>query len=252
MVEFPEIAISMKFVIVDGIQETRAYYADLVKELVPHAEIFHCMSAEDAIFMVLDIQPDIILSSEILAFRSGFDLVRLLKKIKSNIPVIILAKDTSHALEAIKTNVFEYLVLPLNEERLKVAIEKAVQYIDKHIHIRRSRKFEKNTRLKISTTSGWRLVNLDEVCYCTADGSYTTINFCNGRKEYSSYNLGKIEKVLSDYHFMRINRSVIINLKKIHKIDKPNSICTMEMGEKMLDFSVSRSNMKKLENDSIV
>lgn len=241
----------MKFIIVDGIQQTRTQYEQQILDLVPHAEIIHSMSAEDAIYNVLDKQPDIIIASEILTFRSGFDMVRLLNKINSKIPVIIIANDSSNALEAIKTNVFDYLVHPFDETVLKETLEKAVQHINRHIHVNSGRKFEKNSRLKISTTSGWRLVNLDEVCYCIADGTYTSICFCNGEKEYSSYNLGRIEKVLTNHHFMRISRSVVVNLKKIRRIDKLKDTCTLEMDNEDVSFSISRVNLKKLENDRI-
>jgi DNA-binding LytR/AlgR family response regulator len=118
--------------------------------------------------------------------------------------------------------VFDFIVMPLEEDKLRNAIEKAVFHINKYIHIKLSQKFKNNVKIRVNTTNGYRLVNLDSLSYCIADGSYTKICFSNGKTEFSSYYLGKIEKTLIDYHFVRISRSVIVNLKKIKKIEIKN------------------------------
>lgn len=241
----------MKFLIVDGLLETRQYYKQQIESVESNAEIFESISAEDAIFSVFENEPDVIIASEILSFRSGFELTKLLNKINNKIPVIIITNDTSNAIDAIKNNVFEYLINPILKEDFQQAIEKSMAFIETKISRDRNRHQHK-VRVRINTTNGYKIVDINDLVYCAADGSYTNIGFANGSIEYSSYYLGKIEKMLHDYHFVRISRSAIVNLKMIKHIDRKKEICQLEFNGIQKEFKITKLNLKKLEEDNIL
>ncbi|MFA9389785.1 MAG: LytR/AlgR family response regulator transcription factor [Prolixibacteraceae bacterium] len=239
----------MKFLVIDGLRSTRLNYIQYIENSYDNAQIFQCMSAEDAIFNVIDNEPDIIITSEILPFRNSFELARVLNKMDLKIPVIVLALDDSNALQAIKHNVFDYLILPLQPERLKQSLINARQYIDEQLHLKIGKKNKDNGHLKmrLSTTSGYKLIDLDTIAYFISDGSYSTIFFTNGQTDVSSYYLGKIEKNISDYHFLRISRSVIINLKKVSSIDRQKNSCSLELETGVKEFAMTKESLRKLE-----
>ena len=240
----------MKFLVVDGLRDTRLFYKEQIDSICDNAEVFQCMSAEDAIFNVIDKEPDIIVTSEILSFRNSFELVRVLNKMGSKIPVIVIASDDTNALQAIRNNVFDYLMMPVEKEVLKSSVAKAIDYIDKQLLLKYGDKNKNSSQPKIRlsiTTSGYKLVDSEKIAYFTSNGSYTEIHYTNGETDMSSHFLGKIEKMMEDYLFMRISRSVIINLNKLRKIDRQQKICELEYMNEVRTFSITSSNIKKLE-----
>lgn len=60
--------------------------------------------------------------------------------------------------------------------------------------------------------------SLDSILYLKANGNYTEIYLMEDKKHLSSYNLGLIELNLNNKKFLRISRSIIINLKTISHI----------------------------------
>lgn len=243
--------INVRFLIVDGLDDTRMQYIQLVLQVDKHADIVECISAEDAFFTLFDKDIDVIITSEILSFRNAFELSRMLHKANIKVPVIVIANDGSNAVEAIRSNVFDFLVNPLPDRKFKEAIQKAIDSIEYRLS-NKKRSFKANTMIRISTTKGYKLVDLDELAYCRADGSYTNICFTDGSFNFSSYYLGKIENILNDYHFARINRSVVINLKLIKLIDKQKEICQLDIDGQLKEFKITKSHIKKLEAENIL
>lgn len=242
----------MKFVVVDGLRETRLEYKHEILEACPGAEVFQCMSAEDALFVTMDVEADLIISSEILSFRSAFELVRVLNKMRVGIPVIVVANDDSNALQAIKNNVFDYLITPLSENQLQNSIHEAIRFIDTKLKRKRVKKFEKNQKLRLNTTKGYMLIDLDKLAFCRAEGAYTYLSYTDGKNNFSSYTLGRVEEILSEYHFIRINRSEVVNLKMIKSVDKTNGVCFIDAGVEKYKFKISRGYLKKLEAESLI
>lgn len=239
----------MKFLVVDGLRSTRLFFKEQILSITPNAEVYPCVNAEDAVFNLIDVDPDIIISSEILSFRSGFDIVRLLNKLKRKLPVIIVANDSTNALEAIRSNVFDFLLNPVEKEILRDSIARAVDYIDDQLLLKYGNKKNEvvSPKIRLSTTSGYKLIDLDKIAYFKSDGAYTIIHYANGESDVSSYFLGRIEKIMVDYHFMRISRSVIINLKNIHSVDRSKRVCMLETSKGLQSLSISSTHLKRLE-----
>ena len=236
----------MKFLVVDGLRTTRLFYKEQIESITPNADIIQCMSAEDAIFNVIDKEPDIIISSDILSFRNCFEMVRILNKMEKKIPVIVIATDESNALHAIKMNVFAYLQMPVENDILKKTIEDALEFIDDQLVLKYGGRKSKpvGAKIRLSTVSGYKIIDSDDIAYFLSEGHYTKIYYNDGGSDTSSYFLGKIEEIMEDYHFMRISRSAIINLKNIHSVDRIKRICVLETSGKFVDLSISISNLK--------
>lgn len=241
----------MKLLVVDGLAETRKYYSDRVIKLVSNVEVLESTSAEDALFVLLESHVDLIICSEVLSFRSAFDLVGLLNHLKIKIPVIVIANDANNAIEAIRSNVFDFLVQPVDDQQLAESIQNALIFLGKHIE-RKGEELPAPEKIRLSTNSGYQVLDLEEVAYFKADGSYTTIFLKDGKTVYSSYYLGKIEKLVSDYYFLRVNRAVIINIKLIKLIDKRNERCFIEYDGKEKEFKLTRQQLKKFEENQLL
>jgi two-component system, LytTR family, response regulator len=230
---------------------TRILVKNQVKDIQGIGTILESNSAEDALFQIMEKKPQLVISSDHLPGKSGFELVNLLYENDIEIPFIILSNDQSKVVDAIRHHVYEFLVYPYPVEKLKSTVSKAILELEeKYSEVVMIQ--DRKTRLRINSQEGFRLFDLDLLTHCIADGSYTNLFFSNGNEIFTSSYLGKIEKVLKEYKFVRINRSTIINLYKIKEIDRKRGICRMDTGTDKNEFKITKFCLKKLEEDNLI
>lgn len=181
------------------------------------------LNAHSVDFIILDVN---------MPNFDGFDFINSLK---NPIPVILITSEKEYAIRAFEyENVVDYLLKPIESERLYKAIEK----VEKVLKV-----FLKNTSGKIVPVDemdelyvgvGKRLVKLkfDDINYIEANGDYVMINTQNERHIVHS-TMKKIETKLPNSKFIKVHRSFIINLKKLENIED-NSI---EINGKIIPMS---------------
>jgi len=76
------------------------------------------------------------------------------------------------------------------------------------------------TRLCLSTADGFEFIEVNEIVYCKAEGSYTSFKFKNNDSLLVSKHLKEYENLLKDQKFMRVHNSFLINLKEVKKYYK--------------------------------
>jgi two-component system response regulator YesN len=76
---------------------------------------------EEALILTEELRPDIILTDILMAGMSGIDFIKTMKETEFDSRIIILSghSEFEYAKEALKHNVFEYLVKPVHPELLK-------------------------------------------------------------------------------------------------------------------------------------
>ena len=199
--------------IVDDEESARMLLAKLLEESEFFAEIRQAKSSAAAIDELNRFDPDLIFLDIRMPGKDGFTLINDLppKKVKPGI-VIVSAFD-EFALKAIKNQVIDYLLKPVNRKELRQSILKFIESrsVDNSAD-KLARDPEKFSRIHVSTRTGTIFINPSLVLYCKAEGNYTTI--CTGDKQHlCSMNLGKMEEILSDNNFIRVGRSYIINME---------------------------------------
>jgi len=241
----------MVILIVFSDTTTRLLVRNQIKDIPGLAAILESNSAEDALFQIVDKKPHIVIASDLLSGRSGFELANLVYENEFMVPFIILSNNQSQVVEAIRNHVSEFLVYPFPAEKLISSINKAIGDFEDANSGSLSVK-NKKAKIRINTTDGFKLLEVDLLSHCKADGAYAKLFFSDGVEIFTSYNLGKIEKVLKEYKFVRINRSTIINLRRIKSIDWKRSICRLDTGDGKEEFKITKSSLKKLEEYNII
>jgi DNA-binding LytR/AlgR family response regulator len=241
----------MLLLIVIEDKATRILVKNQVKDIQKISTILESNSAEDALFQIMEKKPQLVISSDILPGRSGFELAKLVYENEFSIPFIILSNDSSRVVEAIRNHIFDFLVYPFHADKLISSANKALSEIEE-ANLESTMIQDRKTKIRINTNDGFKLIDLDLLTHCRADGSYTKLFFSNGCEVFTSYYLGKIEKVLKEYKFVRINRSTIINLHKIKAIDWKRGICTLDTGSGKDEFKITKFCLKKLEESNLI
>lgn len=216
-----------KAIIIDNEKSLRDALALLIAANCP--EIALCGSAASAregrdLLKATDI--DFIFLDISMPGEDGFAFLRSIPK--EDYGIIFVTSYEEYALRAIKASAIDYLLKPVDPNELREAVRKAIH----HFELRRNKPGAGNVyrqslenlndnynsgenliqKITIPEQFGFKVVNVQEVMYLTAESNYTTLIFADGKKIVATRSLGEFEKILNDPVFYRIHKSTIINL----------------------------------------
>jgi DNA-binding LytR/AlgR family response regulator len=241
----------MKFLVVDGLADIRQQYCILINKLFPYAQVVESISAEDALFTYFEENPDLIIASDVLSYRSAGKLSAAIYKINKKTPVVVIANDDTNAIEAIKSNCFDFLLAPVSENDFENSINKAIDIIESNVQ-QNTQEYFADTKVKLSEGRGIRMLDLNKIACFLADGSYSKIVFSNGDIEFSGYFLGKIDLAVSNNQFVRISRSALVNMNFFKFIDRVNGLCILELENSTMELKISKRQIRKLEEENVL
>lgn len=179
-----------------------------------------CHDATKAYDLIMLHKPDFIFLDIEMPLLNGFDLLSKFEDLFFD--VIFTTAYDSYALKAIKFSALDYLLKPISKDDLAAAIEKMQK---KLVTISKTQlkmaTVVHNKQLPgviaLPTNDGLTFAEVEDVIFCTADGSYTKIHMTDNRETLLSKTLGDVDELLGGYDFFRIHNSTLINLKQVKK-----------------------------------
>ena len=96
---------------------------------------------------------------------------------------------------------------------------------------------------------GLQLVQIDSIISCTSDSNYTIFKLKGNEKIIVSKTLKEVEELLSEYSYLRVHHSSVVNLNEIRKYIKGEGGHLVMSDGSTIDVSRSRKEMllKKLQ-----
>jgi len=222
----------MKILILED--EIPAYHKLLsfVKFEIPdHQLLGWARSVEEAKLLLNNTdQPDLILSDIELLDGNAF---QVFEKIKINCPIIFCTAYDQYVLKAFQTNGIAYLLKPYTLDNFQEAFQKyktlfekdqPAERIDNSVFqelkaILRSDKKLYKQRFTIKKKGGIKLIETQNIACFEANGDFCQAIDEKGQKHVINFTLSDIEKKVDPSKFFRINRSQLINIAFIEKID---------------------------------
>jgi two-component system LytT family response regulator len=122
------------------------------------------------------------------------------------------------------------LLKPIDEEELHTAIFRLKKRFSAHDKNAKDADKPSRNRLALPTAEGVYLVDKANIVRVEAMSNYSTFYLNDHKKIVVSKTLKEYENVLTDSFFLRINRSVIVNLDYIIKYRKGDG-GTLEMSD---------------------
>ncbi|MBK8735322.1 MAG: response regulator transcription factor [Saprospiraceae bacterium] len=184
----------------------------------------------EALKIIPELRPDLLFIDVDMPHLTGLEFLEKLEYAESDI--IFATAHREYAIEAIRKSAFDYLVKPIDEEDLKMCIERLIEKRKKlkkesaEIDVESLVKLLKgnntlNQKLKISTSEGVLLIPINDIIRIEASGSYSTILLLDKKKITASKNLSDLEHHLEHYpQFLRIHKSNIININYLERYIK--------------------------------
>jgi DNA-binding LytR/AlgR family response regulator len=144
----------------------------------------------------------------------GTSGINFLRQKNFTIPVILTTAYSQYAIEGYALNVLDYLLKPIAKERFKQSIIKVENYI-RFINT----KDQAHDFIYIKSEKIIEKVYFKEILIVEALRNYV-VYYCENRKLICHNTLKNVEQNLPNDLFIKIQKSFIINKKKIQKIEK--------------------------------
>lgn len=176
---------------------------ELVGECASGDEVLAALEEADADVIVLDIQ---------MPGLSGLETKALLA---DDAPYVIFATaHPEHAVEAFDVGADDYILKPIEAQRLAKALERA----RKTLSPTALSSTDPLDRLPVSTRGGVRLVDPDSVSHAVFDGTLVTVH-TGGDALLTDMSLQDLSERLDPTVFARVHRRALLNLRRVAQLE---------------------------------
>lgn len=240
----------LRALIVDDEEGARKLLKKLLDETHLFSDLRLAHSGSSANTELKNFEPDMIFLDIKMPEKDGFGVLADINSRNGRPGIVFVTAYEEYALRAIKNQAFDYLLKPVNRKELKQCVLKYISSRkDAHGMVQQTWpqfNADKIKRVKVSTRTGTLFVNPANILYCKADGNYTAI-FTIDKQLLCSMNIGKMKDMLPESGFIRIGRSLILNIEHISQLDRRQSTITMvHMGESVT-VKIPRNHLRELE-----
>ena len=215
----------IKAVIVDDEVNIREAVARMIRTCCPNVTIVAMAEGvKSAVAAINEHEADLVISDIRMDDGSGFDIVRHFEK--PDFRIIFMSASLDYAIKAIKFNAVDYLVKPVDEKELTVAVNKAVEMIRFEESLKQQalgetiKDLNKSHRLVLKTADQVHVVNIEEIVRVEADSNYSSFYMQDGRKIMVSKAMKEFEEQLLEHGLHRIHKSHLVNIHKMSYLDK--------------------------------
>ncbi len=176
-----------------------------------------------AVRAIATLRPDVVLLDIQMPGMSGFDVVKQIAVEHLPLIVFVTAYD-EHALKAFDVHAFDYLLKPLNRERLAEAITRVRADLargapdrDRVLDLVQGTRLSRAVRFTVRDRDRYVLVRASDIDWVEAAANYVRLN-TRGRGFMLRMTLAEMERRLDPAEFIRIHRSTIVNTSRIKEI----------------------------------
>jgi two-component system LytT family response regulator len=202
----------------------------------------------EAVGLISMHEPDMLFLDIRMPGMSGFNILTELRTLNGSYPhVVFTTAHDEYAIKAFDYAAFDYLLKPIDPERLRETLERFTKNEKKEPMEQPADLFGNEKILMFRGVSGVTFIDTDEVVFITADGNYSIFQFITGRTETVTALLGAVEGHLGK-QFFRTGRSCIINTSYLARIDIRQQQCVFMKGEREFRCEISRDKIKVLMN----
>ncbi len=209
----------MNALIVDDERLARKELINLLTEHPQIEVIGEAINADDAYKKVNELKPDLLFLDIQMPGKSGFDLLEMLDAVPK---VIFTTAYDEFALKAFEVNALDYVLKPIQPERLSDAIKKLSEPVSQpkaeEVPLPEQNKLGLNDQVFVKDGDKCWFVRLSDVRLFESDGNYIKVYFENF-KPMIHKSLNALDERLDDRTFFRASRKHIINLNWVQNIE---------------------------------
>jgi two-component system LytT family response regulator len=219
-----------------------------------------CADGEEAVEAIREHLPDVVLLDIQMPQLDGFEVVGALGEAQQPSVIFVTAHD-QYALRAFEVRAFDYLLKPVEADRLRLAMDRATTTQQRSAQgsvtrriltlleeINARERGRGRDRLVVRTPERAFFLRADSVDWIEAAGKVVHLHV--GRTVHAlRESMAELEQELDPTRFVRVSRSVIVNLDRIQEIQpwfQGDYVLILADGTRLTSTRGYRDNMRKL------
>jgi two-component system LytT family response regulator len=186
-----------------------------------------CSSGPQAIAVITESSPDLVFLDVQMPEMDGFELARALGPERMPAVVFVTAFD-EYALRAFEIHALDYLLKPFSAQRFKSALSHVREQLAQREATSLGRQLlallpdiqrrePKPDRLVVKSSGRVYFVRTADIDWCEAAGNYVSVHV-GLQSHLIRETMNHLESQLDSHQFVRIHRSTIVNVDRIHEL----------------------------------
>jgi two-component system response regulator LytT len=200
---------SLKALVCDDEAPARSELRYLLEEAGDVEVVGEASSGVEALQLIKAFPYDVVFLDIDMPGLSGMQLAEVLATLDRQPAVVFVTAYSEHAVEAFEVAAVDYLVKPVEVDRLRQAIERLVP--------REQVDMAKVDRVPVEKSGKKILLPVEDIFYIMAKGDYTYLH-TDGERYLSTISLASLEKRLEPMGFCRIHRRYLVNLSRVKEV----------------------------------
>jgi two-component system, LytTR family, response regulator LytT len=253
---------SLRTVVVDDEQLAREELCFLLQQVGGVEVIGEAANGIEALRVIGEEQPDLVMLDVQMPGITGFEVARRALQDGVDSQLVFVTAFDQYAIDAFEVNAVDYLLKPVEQERLATAVERVRKRLaadrtaqaapvgedlDRLLQ-RLSERTGRREQLAVKVDDRFLLVHTDEVVHVSMENEEIRVvtNSLSGTSNYRT--LDELQARLDPAVFWRVHRSHLVNINRIKEIVpwfSRNYILKMKDG-KGTEIPVSRSQTRRL------
>ena len=218
----------LAILVADDEAPARLRLVELLREDPHVGRIIEAGDGRTAMQMIQHEKPDLVFLDIQMPELTGLELIETLGAENMPLTVFVTAYD-QYAMRAFEADALDYLLKPFSDERLEATMGRARSRLD-DLRMRRlghdvlrllsSRPAAPpRDRLVVKSLGSTRFVRLQDIDWIEGAGVYVTLHVGSEEVLYRG-SLSELAEMLDPLKFVRIHRSVIVNIESIKHLER--------------------------------
>lgn len=239
----------MGAVIVDDEELARSLLRQYLESSADIDIVAECANGFEAVKAISEHKPDLVFLDVQMPKLDGFEVLQLIAR---DVAVIFVTAYDQYAMKAFDAHAVDYLLKPFSLERFEKALERARQRLGEKLppaaELAAAARPPQQHLQRIVVKDGTRvhIIPVDRLDYAEAQDDYVELH-SQGKNYLKQQTISSLESALDPERFVRIHRSIIVNLERVAKIEpyaKDSRVAVLSDGTQL---PVSRAGYDRLK-----
>ncbi|MCU1339236.1 MAG: transcriptional regulator, LytR/AlgR family [Bryobacterales bacterium] len=241
-------------IIVDDEKLAQDELAYLIKDFPDIEVIGSARHGLEAVELIQKLEPDLVFLDVQMPGLDGMGVIRKLREQDIPLPYFVMATAyDQYAVEAFRWEALDYVLKPVDKERLTVAVDRARKAVNDRAKAAQPEPASPKPALqrsKLLVRSNQRnfIVDAQDVVYATIDDGLITVVASNLEGQSNYRTIEELQSNLDPDTFWRVHRSYLVNIHRIKEVIPwfKSSFQLRMDDKKQTEIPVSRVQTKRL------
>ncbi len=229
----------LRALVVDDEERSRNVLTNYLDDYCVDVQIIgYATNVLDAVKIINKEKPNIIFLDIEMPGGNGFELFDYFEQ--PDFLVVFVTAYENFAIKAFEVSALDYLTKPIVIKQLVKTVNKAKEQINLKLYAEQIENLKNSLvndsitkRLALPHSSGVQFLNVEDICFIEADGSYCKIRY-NENETLASKKLSELEKAINHPKLFKPHRSYLINLSFVKEFNKKDGdIIVMKCGSEI-------------------